>query len=346
MLLRRRRMKALDAVQRLVGLQAQVPRDPYVALWSRLDPFVPSDLAAPMADRLAVRMSFLRATLHLVTADDALTLRPVLQPVLYRALHSGSPFGRQLEDADIEELTDYGRELLEEKPRTRSDLLPLLAERWPDVDAASLAYACTYLLPLVQVTPRGIWKQSGRSAFTTVEDWLGEPLATETDPDDMVMRYLAAFGPAAPADVRAWSGLPGAAEILERLRPRLRVFRDESGRELFDAPRAPLPDRDAPAPVRFLPEYDNVLLGHDDRSRIVSPETRMWAEVGWGTVLADGFTAARWRAFLEKEGARLRVEPFRTLTRSERSQIDAEGHGLLVFLTDGETSGAVEIVQP
>jgi hypothetical protein len=339
-------MKALDAVERLVGLQAQVPRDPYVALWSRLEPFVSNDLAQPMADRRAVRMPFLRATLHLVTARDALTMRPVLQPVLHRSFHSGSPFGRQLEGLDLDELTAYGRKVLEEQPRTRAELMPLLAERWPDRDAASLAYACTYLLPLVQVTPRGIWGKSGRSAFTTVEAWLGEPLATAIEPDDVVRGYLAAFGPATPADLRAWSGLPGTAEILDRLRPRLRVFHDEDGRELFDVPRAPLPAPDSPAPVRFLPEYDNVVLGHDDRSRVVSPGAKQWTEVGWGLVLVDGFTAARWRAFLGTEKPRLRIEPFRTLTRDERSDVDGEAHRLLAFLTDGGPTGTVEIVQP
>ena len=346
LLLRRRRMKALGAVERLVGLQAQVPRDPYVALWSRLEPYAPDDLALPMTDRRAVRMPFLRATLHLVTAQDALALRPVLQPVLHRTFQSGSPFGRQLEGLDLDALTAYGRTVLEEQPRTRADLTPLLAERWPDRDAASLAYACTYLLPLVQVTPRGVWGKSGRSAFTTVETWLGESLTTTPDPDDLVRRYLAAFGPATPADLRAWSGLPGAAEILERLRPGLRVFRDGHERELFDVPRAPLPDPDTPAPVRFLPEYDNVVLGHEDRSRVVSPETKQWTEVGWGIVLVDGFTAARWRAILGKEKPRLRVEPFRKLTRAERSDVNAEGHRLVTFLTDGGSTGTVEIVQP
>jgi len=336
-------MKPLDAVQRLVGLQAQVPRDPYVALWSRLEPFAPPDLAEPIADRRAARMPFLRATLHLVTAEDALTVRPVLQPVLHRSFHSGSPFGRQLDGVDIDELTAHGRTLLEERPRARAELVPALAERWPDRDASALAYACTYLLPLVQVTPRGLWKKSGRSAFTTVEAWLGRPLAAATPPDDLVMRYLAVFGPATPADVRAWSGLAGAAEILDRLRPELRVLRDEHDRELFDVPRAPLPDPDTPAPVRFLPEYDNVLLGHDDRSRIVSPETKLWTEVGWGTLLVDGFTAARWKASLGKDEARLRVEPFRKLTRAARAELGAEGHRLIGFLADDASAGTVEI---
>jgi hypothetical protein len=343
MLLRRRRLGALDAVRRLVALQAQVPRDPYVALWSRLAPFEPRRLAAPIAERRAVRMPLLRATLHLVTADDAVALRPAVQPVLHRGLYGGSPFGRQLDGIDVNELLAHGRALLEEQPRTRAELTPLLAQRWPDRDAASLAYACTYLLPLVQVTPRGLWKTSGRSAFTTAESWLGRPIADVADPDEMVRRYLAAYGPATPADVRAWSGLPGAAEILERQRPRLRTFRDGQGRELFDAPRAPIPDPDTPAPVRFLPEYDNVLLAHDDRSRIVSPETKLWVEVGWGTVLIDGFTAARWRAVLTKGDTRLRVEPFRTLRPRERDEVEAEGTRLLGFLTDGVPTGAVEL---
>jgi len=343
MLLRRRRMKPLDAVHRLVGLQAQVPRDPYVALWTRLEPFDPEDLARSIADRRAVRMPFLRATLHLVTAGDALTLRPVLQQVLHRWFHSGSPFGRQLEGVDMDELLEHGRQLLEEQPRTRAELTPRLAERWPDRDAPSLAYACTYLLPLVQVTPRGLWKTSGRSAFTTLESWLGEAMNARIQRDDMVLRYLAAFGPSTPADLRAWSGMPGASEILELLRPRLRTFRDDQGRELFDAPRAPLPDPATPAPVRFLPEYDNVVLGHDDRSRIVPPGTKLWADVGWATVIVDGFIAARWHAFREEERARLRVEPFRKLTRGERADLEAEGHRLLVLLADDATTSEVDI---
>ena len=343
MLLARRRMAPLEAVGRLVGMQAQVPRDPYVGLWSRLEPFAAETLSADIEERRAVRTSFVRATLHLVTAEDALALRPVIAPVLERSFESGSPFGRQLAGIDLDEVTSYGRALLEEAPRTRSELVPLLSERWPDRDPAALAYACTYLLPLVQVTPRGLWNTSGRSAFTTMESWLGARPRRSASPHDLVLRYLAAFGPAGPADVRTWSGLPGAGEILDGLRPRLRTVRDESGRELFDAPRAPLPDPDMPAPVTFLPEYDNVLLAHDDRGRIVSPETRLFADVGWGTVLVDGFTAARWRAATKER--RLRIEPFRRLARAERADVEVEGARLLRFLT-GDDLGTVELVQP
>ena len=304
-----------------------------MALWSRLEGFEAATLSTAIEERRAVRMPLFRATLHLVTREDALQLRPVVHPVLHRGFYSGSPFGRNLDGLDVEPVLAEGRRLLEEAPRTRAELQPLLAERFPDHDAPSLAYACTYLLPTVQVTPRGLWGRSGRSAFTTLESWVGAPMATGEAPDDLVMRYLKVFGPAAPADLRAWSGLPGAAEIIERLRPSLRTCRDEHGRELVDAPRAPLPDPETPAPVRFLPEYDNVVLGHEDRSRIVSADTKLWTEVGWGHLLVDGFTAARWRAFLEQ--GRLRIEPFRRLTRAERADIEAEAHRLLGFLGDG-----------
>jgi len=341
-LLDRKRLKPLDTVERLVGMQAQVPRDPYVGLWSRLARFRAADLSDAIERRDAVRMPFLRATLHLVTRRDALALRPIVDGVLDRSLHSQSPFGRAIAGVDVDELTAFASALLAEQPRTRAQLGPLLAERWPDHDGPSLAYACTYLLHLVQVTPRGLWKRSGASAFTTLEAWLGERPARDGAPDDIVLRYLAAFGPATPADVRTWSGLAGAAEILERLRPRLRILVDDAGRELFDVRRAPLPRDDVPAPVRFLPEYDNVVLSHSDRSRIVSPETVAWTEVGWGLVLVDGFTAARWRAFPDGDRTTLRVESFRTLTKQEGHDVEQEAGELAGFLTDGE-GGTVEV---
>ncbi len=337
MLLRRKRMSALPAVDRLVGLQAQVPRDPYVALWSRLEGFRPAALAQPMSDRRAVRMPLFRATLHLVSATDALALRPVIGPVLHRTLHTQSPFGRRLAGLDVDELIAVATMLLEERPRTRAELAPLLAERWPDHDGPSLAYAVTYLLPVVQTTPRGIWGRSGPAAFTTVEHWLGRPLASSTEPDAMVLRYLAVFGPALPADVQSWSGLAGAREVLDRLRPQLRTFHDERERELFDVPRAPLPDPATPAPVRFLPEYDNVLLGHKDRSRIVAPDVPGSTDIGWGAVLVDGYPAARWRLVTSEGGATLRIERFRSLRAAERTDLADEATRLLVFLaTDAE----------
>jgi hypothetical protein len=337
-LLRRRRIGVADAIEHLVALQAQVPRDPYVALWSRVDRFRPEELSDLIADRRAVRMGLLRATLHLVTDRDALRLRPVIDPAIRRAYRTGSPFPRRLEGLDESEVVAFAAKLFEERPRTRSELGPLLAERWPERDASALAYAASYLLPLVQVTPRGLWRRSGPSAFTTVGSWLGTTPDGDGEPDEVIMRYLAAFGPSTVADAQAWSGLSGLRPALERLRPRLRTFRDERGRELFDVPKAPLPDPDVPAAPRFLPEYDNAFLAHADRARIVSEShrKRMFV-VGWGQLLVDGFIAARWRADPNREGA-LVVQPYRRLSGLERSEIADEAVRLLAFL-DGVEAG-------
>jgi hypothetical protein len=342
MLLRRRRVEALDAVERLVGMQAQVPRDPYVALWSRLDRFRPERLAEPIADRRAVRMTLLRGTLHLATAKDALSLRPLMQPVVERTLYGSSPLRTAVGSVDIDELLALFDERFAERPRTRAQLVDAIAERWPERDASSLGYAM-YLLPTVQVTPRGTWGQTGASAFTTVERWLGRPIETGAEPDEMILRYLSAFGPSAVADAQSWSGLTGLKTVFERLRPRLRLFRDDRGRELFDAPDAPLPDRDTPAPVRFLPEYDNVLLGHDDRTRIVSPGVTPWTEVGWGSVLVDGFGSARWKMDRDRKGATLVVEPFGKLPRAANAEVAKEGAKLLTFLAPDARSRDVRV---
>jgi hypothetical protein len=345
MLLRRRRVRALEAVERLVALQAQVPRDPYVALWSRLDRFRPTALAEPIADRRAVRMTLLRGTLHLVTARDAIGLRSLIQPVIEGTLYGSSPLRTAVGSVDTAGLLRFLRVLLEERPHTRAELVKEIGGRWPDVDATSLGYAI-YLLPTVQVTPRGLWGRSGPSAFTTVEAWLGRPIERDVEPDDMILRYLAAFGPATVADAQTWSGISGLRGAFERLSPRLRTLRDERRRELFDLPNAPLPSPTAAAPPRFLPEYDNVVIGHKDRSRIVPSGLPVWTEVGWGTVLVDGFVAARWK--LEGDGAEatLRIEPFRTLPRVERSDVSEEGRRLATFLAPDAARLRVRFTAP
>jgi winged helix DNA-binding protein len=331
LLLQRRKRSAAETIEHLVGMQAQVPRDPYVALWSRLQRFRPGELARMIEERAAVRGSLMRATLHLVTARDFVRMKPVLQTMLERRFGS-SPFARHLHGIDLDELLAAGRSAVEEQPRTRAELSKVLAERWPDRDEASLAYAVSFLVPLVQVPPRGVWGKVGQPTWTTGESWLGRTIDGDHSPDELVIRYLAAFGPATPADVQSWSGLTGIRDALERLRPRLRTFRDASGRELFDVPDAPLPDPSMPAPVRYLSEYDNVLLGHKDRSRIVSPDVRPWTEAGWGSVLVDGFGSARWKVEREKEKAVLRIEAFRRLSRAEKASVAEEGERLLSFI--------------
>lgn len=297
MLLVRSGLSASDAVERLVGMQAQVPDAPYVGLWTRLEGFRAEELSGLISDRRAVRVSMMRATIHLVTDRDFLGLRPAVQPALERDVYGNSTYGRaRLAGLDVGAVLAAGRELLGERPRTAAELRGLLGPRWPDRDAAALAYAVRGLLPLVHVPPRGLWGASGPVALTTAEAWLGPSAAGDREPDEMILRYLMAFGPATVADARTWSGLTGLAEAFERLRPRLATFRDERGRELFDVPGAPLPDPQTPAPPRFLPAFDNALLSHADRTRVVSEEHRkpLAEDRMMRAVLLDGFACGTW----------------------------------------------------
>lgn len=344
LLLERATLSASDAIERLVGMQAQVPIDPYVGLWTRLDGFDPAELAGLLTRRKAVRASLMRATIHLVTARDMRRLRPLMEPVIRRMFWTGSPFGRAIEGVDTEALVALVRTLIEERPRTRAELRPLLAERWPDHDSDALS-AIGYLLPVVQVPPRGVWGQSGQATWTTAESWLGRPLDSAPSIDDVVVRYLAGYGPAAVMDVQAWCGLTKLKEVVDRLRPALRVFRDEGGRELFDVPRAPLPDADAPAPVRFLPEYDNALLGYKDRTRMIGTEARRRLESdilgNFSTFLVDGFVAGRWKLSRDRNTARVTIEPVVRLSAAARASLIDEGGRLAVFLApDADTHDA------
>jgi winged helix DNA-binding protein len=350
MLLRRSKMSAAAAIEWLVGMQAQIPADPYVALWSRLENFRTDDLSRLITDREAVRMGLMRATIHLATARDALALRPVLQPALERTFKSGTPFGRQLVGVDIERLLKIGRALVEERPRTSAELRPILQKRWPKRDRDSLAMAVAYLLPLVQVPPRGVWGKSGQARRTTLDAWLGRPLGKRRSPDAMVLRYLAAFGPATAGDARTWSGLSGLQEVFERLRPRLRTFRDERGRELFDVPDAPLPDPETPAPPRFLPVFDNIVLSHADRSRIVRPfdlqSLGYMEQASFGSILIDGFVRATWTVKQAPKIATLRIVPVDRLPKRERVALEDEAARLLKFWAADAPSREVILVEP
>lgn len=327
---------AAEVCEHLVGMQAQQPRDPYVAFWSRIDGFRPEELEGLIEARRAVRMTLLRGTIHLVTDRDCLALRPALQGVCERMFWRGSPFGRRLADVDVDEVVAAGRALLREEPRTRSQLKALLAERWPNADADSLAYAVAYLVPLVQVPPRGLWSRSGRATLTTAEAWLGRRIRRSAKPDEAVRRYLAAFGPASVKDIATWSGLTGVREIVARLRGGLRTFRDEHGAELFDVPDRRLAHPDAPAPVRFLPEYDNVFLSHADRSRIVDPADRprfgSWDGRFFAMVLVGGFIRGVWR----REDGGVVVKPVRRLSKRDAAAVDVEGRRLARFLGVGD----------
>lgn len=340
MLVRRAAVSVEEALERLVGMQAQAPNPPYLGLWSRLDGFRLDDLSQMVRERKAVRIALMRSTLFLVTARDCLALRPVLDAALREwalGVH-----GKALAGADLDALAAAGRRLAEETPRTFQELGALLAERWPSADPSALGNMVRNLVPLVQVPPRGIWGESGPAAHTTAEAWLGRPLAAETAPDKMVMRYFAAFGPATVRDAQHWCGLKRLGEVVDRLRPRLRTFRGESGAELFDLPDAPRPDADTPAPVRLLPEFDNVLLSHADRARIITEERRKRVFTINGiirpTILVDGFVVGMWKLERERGAATLLLQPFEPLASADRRAVEEEAMALLRFAAaDAET---------
>lgn len=331
MLLERAAVSPAEAVDHLVGMQAQVPTDPYFALWSRLENFDPLVLSALITRRKAVRIAAMRGTLHLLTARDALMLRPWVQPVLSRTLVATS-FGKDTKGVDMDALVATGRAAVEETPLTLAELRPMLAAAFPGFNATSLSHAFHYSAPLVQVPPRGLWGEGGLPRVTTAERWLKKPLAKPA-PEKTVLRYLAAFGPASVMDAQAWSGLTKLGPAFEALRPKLATFRDETGRELFDLPAAPRPDADTPAPPRFLPVYDNVTLGFANRDRILkgAPPRAVPQSVNVRAFLIDGFVAGFWKIDERKDHASLTLEPFRKLAKPDERALVAEGRQLLAF---------------
>ncbi|MFF5756901.1 winged helix DNA-binding domain-containing protein [Streptomyces longwoodensis] len=331
LLLRRSSSTAAAAVRHLVGLQAQNVKPPYYALAARLDGFAPEALSRLMADREVVRIVTLRSTIHTHTADDCLTLRPLVQPARDRELAS---FRTGLTGVDLDRLAALTRELVEGEPRTMAQLRAALSTEWPDADPQSLAVAARCRLPLVQVTPRGLWGRSGQVALTTAERWLGRPAGPTPEPEAVVVRYLAAFGPASVKDMQTWAGLTRLRDAFERLRPRLVTFRAEDGTELFDLPDAPRPDPETPAPPRFLPEFDNLLLSHADRTRVVPPahRGRHWqGNQAYRTLLVDGFLAGVWKL----DGQALVVEPFDPLARLARAEVVEEAERMLTVMHPG-----------
>ncbi|WP_394824643.1 winged helix DNA-binding domain-containing protein [Pendulispora albinea] len=348
-LLKRQDRSAESTLEHLVGLQAQAPMPPYFGLWTRLNDFEHGALSRLLLERQAVRIALMRGTVHLVTARDSLRLRRPLQAAIERGLYS-TPGGKALMGIDAAAVAAAARIVLEERPRTNAELGPLLAARWPDYPAEELVRLTRCMLPLVQVPPRGIWGASGQATSTTLEHWLGAPFNEDATIDDLVLRYVAAFGPASVQDAQKWSGLTRLGAAFERLRPQLCTFEGDDGRELFDVPDAPRPSPNIAAPARFLPDFDNVLLSHANREHILSEEHRARVFTINGliraTILVDGRVAGLWQIDEHKDTATLTIEPFAPLAKRDIAALTAEGKRLLRFAAEERPHRGVRFTSP
>ena len=336
LLLEREARPAASVIEHLAGMQSQVPKDPFIALWTRVEGFDHAELDQLMLDREAVRIVAMRGTIHLLIAPDALVFRPPMQAMLERFIATNATLAPLLAGLDLDAVAETARAFVEGQPSTGKEIGVHLARLWCDRDPAALSQAVRSYLPLVQVPPRGVWGRSMAATLTTIEAWLGQSIERYRDPDAAILRYLAAFGPATVADIQAWSSLPGLAPFVDRLRPRLVTYRDERNRELFDVRGAPFSSPETPAPVRYLPGFDNALLSHADRTRIIGDahRKRMWKVNGLvdPSFLVDGYVAGTWKATPTRKEAMLDITPFASLEPSVRDDVEAEGLRLLRFL--------------
>ena len=346
-LLERTAADPVTVVRDLVGLQAQNPLDPYLGLWSRVADFDPTALAGLLVSRRVVRMVVMRGTIHLLAAEDAAALRILTQPVLDAEIARHSEFAPQLVGVDVTSVIDWAGPRLAE-PMTMGGLRAAIAAEFPELPAAALAYACRCRLPLVQVPPRGVWGRTGVVTVAELDAWLAgadariRPAACTID--ELILRYLRAFGPATVADATAWCRLTGMREVFDRLQGSLVAVRDEDGRELFDVPDGPRPPADVPAPVRFLPEYDNVLLSHADRRRFAPAVPLPPGGPVRGTVLVDGVVAAIWRTTRGKShgSGRMFVE-HGPLGPAELDELTQEAERVAAFWLDDPNPGAFDV---
>ncbi|MEV8632322.1 winged helix DNA-binding domain-containing protein [Streptosporangium sp. NPDC051023] len=343
MLLGREKADVVTAVERIGGMQAQEASPPYTGLWTRVEGFRREDLHRALHDRLVVRATMMRATLHLMSARDYAAFRLTLWPVLASAVTGRADLFAGL---DLDRLLPVARALLRERPADFATLRGLLKEEFPEADERGLGYAVRTQLPLVMVPTEHRWAFPQSAEFASAEAWLGAELS-ETPVEDLVLRYLAAFGPATAADAQTWSGFKGLRAVLDGLRPKLRVFRDERGRELFDLPDAPRPSGDVPAPARFLPDFDALMLAHADRSRVIADDHRGRIVTRnlrvHATFLWDGLARGTWRVRRARKVATLRMTPFETLSRRAVADLTEEGEALLRFLEPDATDLNVHI---
>lgn len=332
-----------DAVAFLLGLQAQTTNTPYIALWNRIADFTPAALTALIADKILLRATTMRTTLHLHTVPDMRAIRPLVQPVLDRTFSSVAK-SRAI-NADRHAVNRQGVAIIDEAPITAGELGRRLLEHFPDSDPLVLAQVVQGAETLIQVPPTRIWGHGGAPLLMRIERWIGQGLSDPIPLPELVLRYLAAYGPASVKDMQTWCGLTRLAPAFEAVRGQLIEFQGEDGRVLYDLPDAPRPAPDTPAPVRLLPDYDNVFLGFADRSRLQPPyaKERMVVVNGYvATFTIDGFIAGNWTISRAKNSLTIELAPFRKLTKAEKADVEAEGLAIGTFLADGAGSITVE----
>jgi hypothetical protein len=346
MLLEREELAAPAAIERLAGMQAQLAQPPFVGLWTRLRGFRREELAEAIGRREVVKATMMRATLHLCTAADYLRFRATLHPMLIAAW--GGIAKQRGADFDLDALLEAARAYIAAQPRTFAEISAMLTALHPDEDVGAMRYAVRTHLPLLQVPTDATWSFPGNPAFTLAEPWIGGSIAPEEMPRELALRYLAAFGPASVTDMQTWSGLPKLKELFEELRPELHVYRDEQRRELFDLPDAPIPEADVPAPARFLPEFDNLLLAHAKRTRVIADQHRSKVYLPGlrvaATVLVDGFVRGVWRVEKSKGAATLVIEPLEPLTDVQRRELSEEAEQLVRFVEPAAKAHDVRFV--
>jgi len=331
MLLGREKVSAVEAVGRLVGMQGQEAKHPHVGLWARVEGFADGQLSKAVEDREVVRATLFRGTLHLVTAEDYLRFRATIGPILEAGLKL---LGERAEGLDVGKVVTAAKKLLAKEPLTFTEVRDALVEQFPGVNDRALGFCTRMMVPLVMYPTDTRWGWPANARFTPAEEWLGAKIQPTAVPEELVLRYLAAFGPATPADFQTWSGLPKAKPVFDHLE--LEEFTDENGKTLYDVPEAPRPDPETPAPVRFLPEFDNLLLAHAKRERIIADEHRPAVFTKnlrvKSTYTVDGFVAGLWTTEKKRGVATLTLTPFGRTLKKTAAELEREGSALLRYL--------------
>lgn len=334
LLLTRSDLSPVEATEHLIALQSQVPNPPYIGLWSRVEGFTRLALTQALESREIVRAPFLRSTLHLLTPATYRQFYTSIQPSLVKAHHAFHRTAKQIPTAEVVVLAYI---ILKVFPRTMGEIEAHLHEIFPDFPAADLGYHVRTFLPLMQMFPGGTWRSGSRMRYALAEDALGAFEQVDRL-QELFARYLIAFGPASIMDFQTWLGRTKLTEALGTLPADWIRYQDEDGTELCDVPNAPLPDADTEAPPRFIPEYDNLVLAHQNRTRIIADAHRRYVFLSaarvMGTFLLDGFVAGVWKFKREKAIITLTIQPFERLTTLEQVALEAEAHRLGAFIAD------------